>query len=176
VAAFTSRRSSKLTIASVAAPTFGLRSHRPRGDRDGRRAAHDRIRPKRRRRAPSLTPAMPRSLRRRSPNGLRVRCAVLRCARLGNAPHSTSCESTQDRRDKPVIASSFDSPLKVVSDLVDVKVVGNHDVVKSVEPVAPLVGNLERAVWSTGDQLLVHRGFLGDRRSGRREADAAGGR
>jgi hypothetical protein len=61
-----------------------------------------------------------------------------------------------------VIASSFASPLKVVSDLVDVKVVRNHDVVESVEAVAPLVGNLERAVGSTGDQLFVRIGVLSE--------------
>lgn len=61
-----------------------------------------------------------------------------------------------------MIASSFARTLKVVSDLVDVKVVRNHDVVKSIECVAPLVGNLERPIGSTGDQLFVRTGVLSE--------------
>jgi hypothetical protein len=43
---------------------------------------------------------------------------------------------TDDGRDEPVFASSFASTLEVVRDLVDVEIVGNHDVVESVERVA----------------------------------------
>jgi hypothetical protein len=61
-----------------------------------------------------------------------------------------------------VIASRFASTLEVVRDLVDVEIVGNHDVVESVERVAPLVRNLERAVGSTVDQLSYASRFLSE--------------
>ena len=63
--------------------------------------------------------------------------------------------STKDGRHKPVIASSIASPIEVVRDVVDVEIVGDHDVVEPVERVAPLVRNFERAVGSTVNQLLV---------------------